>query len=65
MIQAELDQNLTERIRTRAYELYSQRAKGDGHDMDDWLQAEEEIVRGTSRHWAWRHAVENPTDSKK
>lgn len=60
-----LDPNLEERIRVRAYELYSQRAGGDGHAMDDWLQAEEEIVRGVSSHWAWRHVVEkNATDSK-
>jgi hypothetical protein len=33
---------LEERIRVRAYELYEQRGKRDGHALDDWLQAEEE-----------------------
>jgi hypothetical protein len=47
--------NLEERIRVRAYYLYTHRGQGDGHALDDWLQAEEEIVRGVSRHWAWRH----------
>jgi Protein of unknown function (DUF2934) len=56
---AELGPNTKRRIRMRAYELYSQRGKIDGHALDDWLQAEEEIVRGVSRHWAWRHDAEN------
>lgn len=34
--------DLQEQIRRRAYELYEQRAKEDGHDVDDWLQAESE-----------------------
>jgi len=32
-----------ERIRRRAYSLYEQRGRVDGHDMDDWLQAEAEV----------------------
>ncbi len=39
---------LEERIRLRAYELYEARAREDGHDLDDWLQAEAEIL-GTRR----------------
>ena len=34
-----------ERIRRRAYELYEQRGKVDGFALDDWLQAELEILR--------------------
>jgi len=30
------------RIRRRAYELYEQRGRRDGHDMEDWLHAKEE-----------------------
>lgn len=33
-----------EQIRRRAYELYEARAREDGHDRDDWLQAEAEIL---------------------
>lgn len=33
-----------ERIRDRAYELYEARGRGDGHDLEDWLEAEEEIT---------------------
>lgn len=35
---------LEERIRVRAYELYEQRGRRDGHALDDWLQAEAELV---------------------
>lgn len=33
---------LQERIRVRAYQLYEQRGREDGHELDDWLQAESE-----------------------
>jgi hypothetical protein len=36
--------NAQEKIRLRAYELYEQRGMVDGHALDDWLQAEAEIV---------------------
>ncbi len=38
-------QNLQEEIRLRAYELYEERGREDGRDVDDWLQAEEEITK--------------------
>jgi hypothetical protein len=36
--------NLEEEIRRRAYELYEFRGREDGHDLDDWLLAEDEIL---------------------
>ena len=30
-------------IARRAYELYCERNRRDGHDLDDWLQAEREL----------------------
>jgi hypothetical protein len=36
---------LEERIRHRANELYIQRGSQSGSELDDWLQAEEEIRR--------------------
>ena len=30
-------------IKQRAYELYERRGWGDGHELEDWLQAEREI----------------------
>jgi Protein of unknown function (DUF2934) len=38
-----LPNNIEERIRQRAYELYEQRGKVDGFALDDWLQAEAEM----------------------
>jgi ABC-type transporter Mla MlaB component len=34
---------LTAQIQQRACELYEQRGRTDGYDLDDWLQAEREI----------------------
>lgn len=34
---------LEEQIRRRAYDLYVDRASQSGSEIDDWLQAEEEI----------------------
>jgi hypothetical protein len=32
-----------EQIQKRAYEIYIQRGRQDGLDLDDWLQAEKEL----------------------
>jgi hypothetical protein len=32
-----------DRIRARAYQLYEERGRDDGHDLDDWFQAEAEL----------------------
>jgi hypothetical protein len=37
----------TQEIKVRAYELFEQRGKEPGHDLDDWLQAETELVMRT------------------
>jgi len=37
--------SLEERIQRRAYELYVLRGNQSGSELDDWLQAEEEIRR--------------------
>jgi hypothetical protein len=36
---------LEEQVRRRAYELYVLRGNQSGSELDDWLQAEEEILR--------------------
>jgi uncharacterized protein len=33
-----------QQIEVRAYELFEQRGRKEGHDLDDWLQAESEIT---------------------
>jgi len=42
-------QELENKIRQRAYELYEARGREDGHDLEDWLRAEEEITAKTTR----------------
>ena len=32
-------------IRIRAYEIYEQRGRVQGHALEDWLQAEAELLR--------------------
>ena len=33
-----------EQIEQRAYELYLERGREDGHDVEDWLAAEKELT---------------------
>jgi Protein of unknown function (DUF2934) len=40
---------LEHEIRLLAYDLYEQRGRGDGRALEDWLQAEAEILRRISR----------------
>jgi hypothetical protein len=35
---------LQAKVQLRAYELYQRRGKVDGHALDDWAQAEAEIL---------------------
>ena len=35
---------LQEQIRRRAYEIYEQRGRENGQDVEDWLQSESEIM---------------------
>ena len=39
-----ISQELEEKIRQRAYELYLERGQEHGHYAEDWLRAEEEIM---------------------
>jgi hypothetical protein len=36
---------IEQQIQKRAYELYEQRGRTDGHELEDWLRAEGEIKR--------------------
>jgi hypothetical protein len=38
-------QALEHQIRQRAHELYQERGREEGHELDDWLRAEEEVKR--------------------
>ena len=37
--------NLDEQIQRRAYELYEQRGREHGHELEDWLRAEKEVTQ--------------------
>ena len=37
-------EEIREIIRRRAYELFEKRGKESGHDLDDWILAESEVV---------------------
>jgi Protein of unknown function (DUF2934) len=45
-------QELEEKIRQRAYELYLERGQEHGHDVEDWMRAEQEIRRRYVRSMA-------------
>ena len=45
----DLSQEQVEKIRQRAFELYEARGREEGHDIDDWLQAEAEIEASRTR----------------
>jgi hypothetical protein len=40
----QISTGLEEQIRYRAYQLYEQRGNADGYELEDWLQAEAEIL---------------------
>jgi hypothetical protein len=39
--------SLEEEIRRRAYEIYEERGREQGHDRDDWVRAKAEVTSGT------------------
>jgi len=43
--QTEPTPEILEQIRARAHELFEQRGREEGHDLDDWLQAEAEVAK--------------------
>jgi len=47
--ETEEPQGLKSQIRQRAFELYQERGRENGHQLDDWLLAEEEITIKKSR----------------
>jgi hypothetical protein len=41
--------DLQDQIRRRAFELYEERGRADGHDLADWLQAESKVTQRRSK----------------
>jgi hypothetical protein len=46
------DLSLQEQIQRRAYELYVERGNQSGSELDDWLQAETEILESQEQAFA-------------
>ena len=46
---AKSPEQLQEKIRRRAYELYELRGRKDSRDLDDWLKAESEVSGNADR----------------
>lgn len=46
---AETEVDTFEEISSRAYELYVERGRENGHDLEDWLQAETEVTARKTR----------------
>lgn len=54
-----------ERVRRRAYELYLRRGNQPGSEMDDWLQAEAEILSALARKARFDRMKKLSTDRKR
>jgi len=46
---ADSAEQVEEKMRKRAHELYELRGREDGLDLDDWLKAESEVHGGADR----------------
>ena len=44
ILQTDYRRPTREQIEKRAYEIYLGRGRGQGHDVEDWLQAERELT---------------------
>ena len=49
LVSSKAPEQVREQISRRAYERYETRGREDGHDLDDWLRAEEEITNRKAR----------------
>ena len=48
-IQTSADEELMNLIRSRAFQLYEERGRQDGYALEDWLQAEGEVLSGAMK----------------
>jgi len=47
-----MDQEMREQIEKRAYEIYEARGAEPGHELEDWVRAESEMMQQTKLHRA-------------
>jgi hypothetical protein len=43
-VRSNVETPANERVQQRAYELFLQRGQQPGHELEDWLQAEREVM---------------------
>jgi hypothetical protein len=55
------DNEIREKIALRAYELYEDRGGQNGRDIDDWLQAETDVLAEAEQQQKWPHGRKQPS----
>ncbi len=53
------------KVRSRAQQLYEKRGQSEGQDLQDWLQAESEVVESTVLARLYRRLGEGPKSDEK
>ncbi len=48
LLNGDTAEDVRARIAVLAFQLYEQRGRRDGHDVEDWLQAEQRILAGSA-----------------
>ena len=49
LVSSETPNKVEDQISRRAYEFYEARGRENGHDVEDWLRAEAEVVGSTTK----------------
>ena len=52
------------KLRSRAQELYESRGQTDGHELEDWFQAEAEMLKDNRLAPLYRHLRESDQDAE-
>ena len=53
------------KLRSRAQELYESRGQTDGHELQDWFQAESELLKDNRLAPLYRHLRDTGQDAEK
>ena len=51
------------KLRSRAQELYESRGQTEGHELEDWFQAEAELLKDTRLAPLYRHLRDTSQDA--
>jgi hypothetical protein len=53
------------KVRSRAQQLYESRGQGEGHDLQDWFQAESEVLENMAIGSLYRRTKNTPQDDSR